>query len=138
MPSWKFNRLISHLGAKTFSTRLNLRAIHTWYNIPPLNFQCKQKMPHLSSLQHLLLSTSNISRGCTAHNPTQPNPYRFPVAVSGTSIDVLYYYVIWTDNGSMLPEANTQRQEEKYPTIKVLQVCILKSLLHSVNSVPIL
>ncbi len=38
----------------------------------------------------------------------------------------------------MLPEANTQRQEGKYPMVKVLQGCILKLLLHSVNSVPIL
>ncbi len=38
----------------------------------------------------------------------------------------------------MLPEANTRRQEGKYPTIKVLQGCILKLLLHSVNSVAIL
>ncbi len=53
-------------------------------------------------------------------------------------IDVIYYYVIWTDNGSMLPEANTPRQEGKYPMIKVLQCCIFKLLLHSVNSVPIL
>ncbi len=26
-------------------------------------------------------------------------------------IDVIYYYVIWTDNGSMLPETNVRRQE---------------------------
>ncbi len=38
----------------------------------------------------------------------------------------------------MLPGANTQRQEGKYPTIKVLQGCILKLSLNSVNSVPIL
>ncbi len=38
----------------------------------------------------------------------------------------------------MLPETNTRRQEGKYPTIKVLQGCILKLLLHSVNSVAIL
>ncbi len=38
----------------------------------------------------------------------------------------------------MLPEANTPRQEGKYPTMKVLQSCILKLLLHSVNSKPIL
>ncbi len=54
------------------------------------------------------------------------------------SVDVIYYYVIWTDNGSTLPEANTQMQEGKYPMIKVLQGCILKLLLHSVNSVLIL
>ncbi len=49
-------------------------------------------------------------------------------------IDVIYYYIIWTYNGSTLPEANTRRQEGKYPMIKVLQGCILKLLLHSVNS----
>ncbi len=38
----------------------------------------------------------------------------------------------------MLPEANTQRQEEKNQMIKVLPGCILKLLLHSVNSVHIL
>ncbi len=38
----------------------------------------------------------------------------------------VYYYVIWTDNGSTSPEADTQRQEGKYPMIKVLQGCILK------------
>ncbi len=54
------------------------------------------------------------------------------------AIDVIYYRVIWTDSGSMLPEASTQRQEGKYPPIKVLQCCILKFLLHSFNSVPIL
>ncbi len=47
----------------------------------------------------------------------------------------LYYYVIWADNGSMLPEANTRKPEGKYPVIKVLQGCILKLLVHSVNSV---
>ncbi len=41
------------------------------------------------------------------------------------TIDVIYYYIIWTDGGSMLPEANTLRQEGKYPTMKVLQGCIL-------------
>ncbi len=51
---------------------------------------------------------------------------------------LIHYYMIWTDNGSMLPEANTWRQESKYPIIKVLQGCILKLLLHSVNSVSIL
>ncbi len=45
----------------------------------------------------------------------------------GSSIDdILYYYVIWTENGSTLPEANTQRQEGKHPMIKVLQGCILQ------------
>ncbi len=53
--------------------------------------------------------------------------------VIGT-IDVIYYCVIWTDNGSMLPETNTRRQEGKYLMIKVLQGYILKLLLHSVNS----
>ncbi len=43
-------------------------------------------------------------------------------------IDVIYYYVICTDNGSTLPEANTQRREGKYPMIKVLHACILKTL----------
>ncbi len=60
------------------------------------------------------------------------------VVLGGGFIDIIYYFVIWTDNGSMLPEANTWRQEGKYPRIKVLQGCILKLLLHSVNSVPIL
>ncbi len=49
----------------------------------------------------------------------------------------VYFHVIWTDNGSTLLEANTRRQERKYPMIKVLQCCILKLSLHSVNSVPI-
>ncbi len=40
------------------------------------------------------------------------------------TIDI-YYYVIRTDNGNMLPEANTRRLEEKYPIIKVLQVASL-------------
>ncbi len=52
-----------------------------------------------------------------------------------TIIDVIYYYVIWTDNESTLPETNTLRQEGKYPMIEVLQGCILKLSLHSVNSV---
>ncbi len=56
----------------------------------------------------------------------------------GKIIDIIYYHVIWTDNGSTLPEANTHNQEGKYPVIKVLQGCILKLLLHSVNLVPIL
>ncbi len=38
----------------------------------------------------------------------------------------------------MLPKADIQRQEGKYSTIKVLQGYVLKLLLHSVNSVPIL
>ncbi len=45
------------------------------------------------------------------------------------NIDVIYYYIIWTDNGSMLPEADTLRQEGKYPMIKVLRGCILKLVL---------
>ncbi len=53
-------------------------------------------------------------------------------------IDVIYYYVIRTDNGSTLSEANTRRQERKYPMMKVLWGCILKLSLHSVNSVSIL
>ncbi len=53
-------------------------------------------------------------------------------------IDVIYYYVIWTDSGGMLPEANTRRQEGKYPMIKVLQGCILKLFIHSVSSMPII
>ncbi len=48
------------------------------------------------------------------------------------------YYVIWTDNESTLPEANPRRQEGKYPMIKVLQGCIRKLSLHSVNSMLIL
>ncbi len=61
-----------------------------------------------------------------------------PIMMPVGTIDIIYYYLIWTDSGSMLPEANTWRQEGKYPTIKVLQGCILELLLHSVNSVPIL
>ncbi len=49
-------------------------------------------------------------------------------------IDIIYYYVIWTDNGSRLLEADTRRQEGKYPMIKVLQGCILKLSLYSVNT----
>ncbi len=41
-----------------------------------------------------------------------------------STIDVIYYYIIWTDSRSMLPEANIQRQEGKYLLIKVLQGCI--------------
>ncbi len=58
--------------------------------------------------------------------------------ISAKVIDIIYYYVIWTDNASMLLEANTRRQEGKYPTIKVMQSYIFKLLSHSVNSVPIL
>ncbi len=53
-------------------------------------------------------------------------------------IEVIYYYVIWTDNGSRLLEADTRRQKGKYPMIKVLQVCILNLSLYSVNTVLIL
>ncbi len=42
---------------------------------------------------------------------------------------VIYYYVIWTDNGSMLPEVDTLKQEGKYPMINVLQGGILKLVL---------
>ncbi len=41
----------------------------------------------------------------------------------------IYYYVIWTDNGSMLPEADTLRQAGKYPMIKVSRGCISKLVL---------
>ncbi len=41
-------------------------------------------------------------------------------------IDVIYYYVIQTDNGSVLHEANTRRQEGKCPMIKVF--CSVASL----------
>ncbi len=34
---------------------------------------------------------------------------------NGVSIDIIYYYVTWTDNRGTVPEANTQRQEGKYP-----------------------
>ncbi len=50
----------------------------------------------------------------------------------------MYYYLIWTDNGSMLPEVNTWSQEGIYPMKKVLQGCILKLSLHSVSLVLIL
>ncbi len=50
----------------------------------------------------------------------------------------IYCYVMWTYSGSMLPEANTRRQEKKYPMMKVSQGTILKLLVHSVNSVPFL
>ncbi len=36
------------------------------------------------------------------------------VASSFLPIYVIYYYVIWTDSGSMLLVANTRRQEGKY------------------------
>ncbi len=55
-----------------------------------------------------------------------------------TTIDFKYYDVIWIDNGSTLPEADTWRPEGKYLMIKVLQSCILKLSLHSVNSVLVL
>ncbi len=45
--------------------------------------------------------------------------------MSGLSIDVMYYCVICTDNGSTLPEANTQRQEGKYLMMKILGVASL-------------
>ncbi len=54
------------------------------------------------------------------------------------TIDVIYSYIIWTDNWSTLPEADTRRQEGKYPMIKVLHGCIPMLPLHSVNSVLIL
>ncbi len=54
------------------------------------------------------------------------------------NIKVVYYYIIWTDNWSTLPEVNTRRQDDKYPMIKVLRGCNLKLSLHSVNSVLIL
>ncbi len=57
---------------------------------------------------------------------------------STMTIDVIYYYVIWTDNGSTLPEAITRRQEGKYPMIEVLLGCIFKLSLYAVNSVLIL
>ncbi len=50
----------------------------------------------------------------------------------------IYYYVIWTNNRSQLLEAGTQKQEGKYPMIKVLQGCILTLSLYSVNTVHIL
>ncbi len=51
------------------------------------------------------------------------------------NIDIIYYYVMWTDNGSMSPEANTQMQDGKYRKIKILQGCVFKLSLQSVNSV---
>ncbi len=54
------------------------------------------------------------------------------------SKDVIYSFVIWTDNGSTLSKVDTQRQEEKYPMIKVLRGCILELSLYSVNSVLII
>ncbi len=59
------------------------------------------------------------------------------VVYYGTIVDVIYYYVIWSEKGSTLPEANTRRQRGKYPMIK-LRGCILKLSLYSVNSVLIL
>ncbi len=47
----------------------------------------------------------------------------------------IYYYVIWTNNESRLLEADTRRQDGKYPMIKVLQGCILKLSLYLVNTV---
>ncbi len=44
-------------------------------------------------------------------------------------IDVIYYYVIWTDNGSKLLEADTRRQEGKYPMIKVSSYSVNTSVL---------
>ncbi len=64
--------------------------------------------------------------------------YKYATVYLCIYIDIIYYYVIWTDSGSMLPEANSRRQEGKYPMIKVLQGCILKLVLHLVNSVSIL
>ncbi len=46
-------------------------------------------------------------------------------------IDVIYYYVIWTDNGSTLPEANARRQEGKYPMIKYHRVASLVIIIFS-------
>ncbi len=34
-------------------------------------------------------------------------------------IGVIYYYAIWTDNGSTLPEANTRRQDGEYPMMSM-------------------
>ncbi len=41
--------------------------------------------------------------------------YWFTYVYDEEIIDVINYNVIWTDNGSMLPEANTRRQEGNYP-----------------------
>ncbi len=49
-------------------------------------------------------------------------------------IDVLHYYVIWTDNRSRLLKADTRKQEDKYPMIKVLLGSIMKLRLYSVNT----
>ncbi len=97
-----------------------------------------QRLKHARS--HRLIFP--LTRQCvTAHKCSHDSFFTLPIAKiwhQAITIDViLYYYVTWTDNGSMLPDANTRRQEGKYPTMKVLQGCILK-LLHSVNSVPIL
>ncbi len=48
-------------------------------------------------------------------------------------IDVIYYSIIWTDNGSTLPKANTWKQEVKYPMIKVLLGCNSKLLLNRIH-----
>ncbi len=51
-------------------TRLDLRWFELCTTFPPLNFQHKQKVPHSGSVWHSLLSTSNVSRRCPAHEPT--------------------------------------------------------------------
>ncbi len=51
------------------------------------------------------------------------------VGKSVFNIDVICYYIIWTDSVSTLPEANTLRQEGKYPMIKASQGCILGCIL---------
>ncbi len=53
-------------------------------------------------------------------------------------IDIIYYYIIWTDNRGTVPEANTRRPERIYPMIKVLWGCVLKLSLYLVNSALIL
>ncbi len=94
----------------------------SWWQ--PLPFVVYQVV--LPLLQKIVshLSMDAVLRYCSTHQ-------------AGTT-DVIYYYVIWTDSGNMLPEANTRKQEGRHPAIKVLQGCILKLLLHFVNSVPIL
>ncbi len=52
------------------------------------------------------------------------------------SIDVIYYYVIWTDKGVCYLK-RTLIGKRGNIQVKVLQCCICE-LLHSVNSVPIL
>ncbi len=84
------------------------------------------------------MSLCQYIRKCNSRN----NKFRRWNLVEGkklivSPIDVIYYYVIWTDNESTLSEGNTRRQEGKFPVIKVLQGCI-SQLLHSVNSVLIL